>query len=125
MKIDGQVIVAIVLPVFVAGCVSLGIGGGGDRSDPDIDLAMPTDTYDNCSGASNLLTSATGGGGGAVTLGMTECDLLNTLGDADEVTPQFASEGERRIIMVYANPNGGSTAYLFVDNALKEINLVK
>ncbi|VAW10041.1 hypothetical protein MNBD_ALPHA09-1499 [hydrothermal vent metagenome] len=121
MKINSRNLSSLVLPLFLAGCISL--GGGGD--DPDIDLAMPTDTYDNCGGTSNLLTSATGGSGGAVRLGMTECALVNALGDADEVTPQFAPEGERRIIMVYANPNGGSTAYLFVDNALKEINLLK
>jgi len=121
MKIFRAIVVVVLLPIFLSGCVSL---GGGDKDD-DIDFAMPKDTYDNCGGASNFLSSATGGGSGAVSLGMSECALLNALGEADEVTPQFAAEGERRVIMSYVSPDGGSTAYLFVNNALKEINRVK
>jgi len=120
MKINIPSVSSYLLPIFLAGCVSLGRGG----NEPDID-AMPTDTYDNCGGAGNFLTSATGGSGGAVRLEMTECDLTNALGDADEITPQFAQNGERRIIMTYNNPNGGSTAYLFVSNSLVEINRVR
>jgi len=119
MKIDIPSLSSYILPLFLAGCVS--VGGGGKEVDLD---AMPTDTYDNCGGTGNFLTSATGGGG-AVRLEMTECELVNALGDADEVTPQFAQNGERRIIMTYENPNGGSTAYLFVANSLKEINRVQ
>jgi len=120
MKIDIPSLSAYILPLFLAGCVSL---GGGDK-EVDID-AMPTDTYENCGGAGNFLTSATGGSGGAVRLEMTECELINSIGDADEVTPQYAQNGERRIIMSYENPNGGSTVYLFVANSLKEINRVQ
>lgn len=121
MRIRHHFAMAFVLPLALTACVSF----GSDEEEVDLDLAMPTDTYDNCGGAGNFLTSATGGGSGTVKLGMTECELSNALGEADEITPQFAREGERRIIMVYANPNGGSTAYLFVQNALKEINRIK
>jgi len=116
-----HVLAAIAVLSMLPACVSTGGGGGDD----DLDLAMRTDTYDNCGGVGSGLLIGGGGGGGAVRLGMSECELIDALGEADEVLPQFAPEDERRIILSYAHPQGGSTAYLFVNNFLKEINRVQ
>lgn len=123
MKLTRNIAIATVLALMTTACVSF-----GGEDDPDAAFAMPTDTYENCgSVGSDLLSSAglSSSSGDAVRLGMTECQLLNALGAADELSPQFAPEGERRIIISYVNESGGSTAYLFVDNALKEINRVR
>lgn len=116
-----HIIAVLGICVSVSACVSL---GGDDEADFDAELAMPTDTYDNCSRSVSGFLTGGGGGGGAIQLGMSECALIRSLGDADEVLPQFAPQGERRVILSYAHPQGGSTAYLFVNNALKEINRV-
>lgn len=122
-----QSVAVLALFLLLAGCVGGGIGGGlgsggGDDSD---EFAARTDTYDNCGGGgAGLLIGGGLSGGGAVRLGMSECELVNAIGTADEVLPQFAVEGERRVILSYAHPQGGTTAYLFVNNALKEINRV-
>jgi hypothetical protein len=83
--------------------------------------AMPPDTYDNCSTGIGGVSIFSSGGGGVVSLGMTECALVKVLGDPAQVTRDPAAGGPRRVTLTYAHPDGTGTAYVFVNNALKEI----
>lgn len=139
--------------VAAAFTVSSCIASGQKAS---LEYAVPTDTYDNCrsgagavSGVSSLFST---GSSGVVKLGMTECELVKTLGEPSQVlrgpgliqntlaaapgapasvapavnpaTPAAPAgpAAVRRITLVYANESGGATGYLFVQNALKEIS---
>jgi hypothetical protein len=105
----------LALALALAGCL------GGD--DPDVALdAMPPDTYDNCGGGGLGLGVFSSSGGGVVSLGMTECELVKALGEPAQVSPNPGAPGTRRVTMVYENPDGTATSYLFVNNSLKEIN---
>lgn len=112
----------------IAGCVRSGSGiggrlmGGGEQRQSA--APMPTDTYDNCAGrvveGVNFLSSS--GSGGTVSIGMTECELIGVLGNPTSVTAGARPGARRFVTMTYANPDGTATHYLFVDNALREMN---
>jgi hypothetical protein len=55
---------------------------------------------------------------------MSECALIGVLGDPASVAPAREPTGERHVTMTYANPDGTATTYVFVDNSLREMNLV-
>ena len=114
----------IVLAGLTAGCVT----GGGD--DPALSAAMPSDTFETCRGGGaigegvNFLSGGGGGGARSVSLGMSECALIGVLGDPASVAPAREPTGERHVTMTYANPDGTATTYVFVNNSLREMNLV-
>jgi hypothetical protein len=109
--------------MLTAGCIT----GGGEA---EIAASMPSDTYETCRGGGggalgegvNFLSS--GGGARTVSLGMSECELIGVLGDPAGVTPEPRAGAGRHVTMTYANPDGTATAYVFVDNALREMNRV-
>jgi len=116
-------IACFALAMLTAGCVT---GGGGE---PEIAASMPSDTYETCRGGGGALSEgvnflSSGGGASTVSLGMSECELIGVLGDPAGVTPAARPGGGRHVTMTYANPDGTTTAYVFVDNALREMNLV-
>ncbi len=111
-----------VAAILTAGCIS-DVGG-----EPDLAAAIPSDTYETCRGGGaldqgvNFLSS--GGGAGRVELGMSECALIQVLGNPVNIAPGIQPAAGRQVSMIYANPDGTSTSYVFVNNALREINLV-
>ena len=114
-------LLSLIAALALAGCQS----DGGDG--PALQAAMPTDTYDNCGVLDQGATFLSGGGSesdGVVRLGMSECGLINALGQPESVAPAVRPGAARAVTMTYRNPDGTGTAYLFENNALKEINRV-
>ncbi|MHA1524336.1 MAG: hypothetical protein ACTSY1_07990 [Alphaproteobacteria bacterium] len=143
-------ILVIAAMVSLAGCATA-------TEKETLATAVPTDTYDTCraggggnlSGVSNLFSAASPG---VVKLGMSECALVQVLGEPSQVlrggiglvedpimaapgspsalgapstpgaAPVAIPAGQRRITLVYAVEQGRATGYRFVNNALKEIS---
>ena len=121
MTVLRTLLLTLIAALAVAGCQS----GGGDG--PALEAAMPTDTHDNCSVLDQGATFLSGGGGesdGVVRLGMSECGLIGVLGQPESVAPAVRPGAARAVTMTYRNPDGTGTAYVFENNALKEINRV-
>ena len=122
LRFASSCIVVCAVANFIAGCIT----DGGDAT--DLAAAIPTDTYETCRAGSvlnegvNFLSSGTGPG--RVKLGMSECALIQVLGNPVNVIPSNQPGAGRHVSMIYTNADGTATSYLFVNNALREMNLV-
>ena len=125
----------VTVTIVLVGCTSIG-------SDQTAAPAVPTDNIDNCRGgvanATGVSSLFSSGSSGVVKLGMTECELVNVLGEPSQIlrgggavpNPLLASPDQapvlaatqRQITLVYAREGGSATGYRFVENALKEIS---
>ncbi len=107
--------------ILLVGCIE---GGNGE---PNLAVTVAPGTYETCGGRGfvsdgvNFLSSASGPVG--VKIEMSECELIRVLGMPTSLVPGPQVPGRRRITMVYANQDGTQTHYVFLNNALREINL--